>query len=285
MTLHSDSTFSYTVPPAPVQVTAAPTADGITVSWRWNDNVLICIRSIKIVYQPVGGNEEWFDIQKSKTICSLRNRQCNMGCAIIINSLDLNGSVTNTTCTTSGRTQICRACSTKCTNNLLLLLHICLTLTPRLADWPILSDGLIQACSELSPVFYTIRAVSWPTVSNRSPFLYYTAPTGVRVEIFGSTSATVTWQRSGDQSMCWNTTFLRYQSERSAQVLMKLDNLNVNSVIVPNLQCGTSYYFTVMVNTTTFINESNTASIHLGCPSSTTPTSVVSTGTPQSEYM
>jgi len=85
--------------------------------------------------------------------------------------------------------------------------------------------------------------------------------------------------------MCWNTTFLRYQSERSAPIWMKLDNLNVNSVIVPSLQCGTRYNFTVVVNTTTFINESNTTSIHLECPPSSTPTSVVSTGTPQSEYM
>jgi len=59
----------------------------------------------------------------------MRNRQCNMGCAIIIKSPYLNGSVTNTACTTSGRTQICRVCSTKCTNNLLLLLHTCLKLT------------------------------------------------------------------------------------------------------------------------------------------------------------
>jgi len=106
MSLHSDSTFSYTVPPAPVQVTAAPTADGIAVSWRWNDNVLICIRSIKIVYQPVGGNEERFDIQKSRTTYSLRNRQCNMECTITIRSVDVNGSVMNTACATSGRTYI-----------------------------------------------------------------------------------------------------------------------------------------------------------------------------------
>jgi len=96
----------YTVPPAPVQVTAAPTADGIAVSWRWNDSVLTCVRSIIIIYQPVGGNEEQFDIQKSRTTYTLRNRQCNMGCAIIIKSLDLNGSVTNTACTTSGRTEM-----------------------------------------------------------------------------------------------------------------------------------------------------------------------------------
>jgi len=63
----------YTVPPAPVQVTAAPTADGIAVSWRWNDSVLTCVRSIKIVYQPVGGNEERLDIEKSRTTYTLRN--------------------------------------------------------------------------------------------------------------------------------------------------------------------------------------------------------------------
>jgi len=68
--------------------------------------VLTCVRSIKIVYQPVGGNEEQFDIQKSRTTYNLRNRQCNMGCAIIIKTLNLNGSVTSTACTTSGRTQI-----------------------------------------------------------------------------------------------------------------------------------------------------------------------------------
>ena len=76
-------------------------------------------------------------------------------------------------------------------------------------------------------------------------------------------------------------------------MMMKLNNPNINSVNVTNLQCGTRYNFTVVVNTTTFINESNTASIHLGgctpsitpSPTRTTPTSVVSTGTPQSEYV
>ena len=92
----------HTVPPAPIQVTAAPTANGTAVSWRWNDSVLTCVRSIKVVYQPVGGNEEKFDIPKSRTTYTLTNQQCNMGCAIIIRSLALNGSVTNTACTTSG---------------------------------------------------------------------------------------------------------------------------------------------------------------------------------------
>jgi len=69
---------------------------------------------------------------------------------------------------------------------------------------------------------------------------------------------------------------------------MELDDLN--SVIIDDLQCDTGYNFTVVVNTTTFINESNTASINLDCPPSmtpspilTTPTSVMSTGTLQSE--
>jgi len=123
-----------------------------------------------------------------------------------------------------------------------------------------------------------------------SSYFYYTAPTGVKVEIIDSTRVTVTWQWSGDQSMCWNTTILQYQSGRNAPEFMKLDNPNINSVNVTNLQCGTRYNFTVVVITTTFINESNTASIHLECPTSTTPsttattpTSVVSTRTPQSE--
>jgi len=70
---------------------------------------------------------------------------------------------------------------------------------------------------------------------------------------------------------------------------MKLNNPNINSVNITNLQCGTRYNFTVVVvNTTTFINESNTASIHLeGCASSITPfptlSSVVSAEVPQSE--
>ena len=116
------------------------------------------------------------------------------------------------------------------------------------------------------------------------------APTIVGVEHTNSTSVTVTWQWPEDQSMCWNTTFVKYHSERSAPAFQKLDDSNINSIVVTNLQCGTRYNFTVVVNTTTFINESNTASIHLGCPPSmtpfttaTTPTSVMSTGTPQSE--
>jgi len=51
-------------------------------------------------------------------------------------------------------------------------------------------------------------------------------------------------------------------------MLMKLNNPNVDSV---NVQWCTIYYFTVVVNTTTFINESNTASIHLGYTPSTIP--------------
>jgi len=117
---------------------------------------------------------------------------------------------------------------------------------------------------------------------------YYTAPTGVRVEIIGSTRVTVTWRWSGNQSMCWNTTFVRYQSERSVLGLMKLDDPNINSVIIDDLQCGTRYNFTVVVNTTTFIYESSTTSIHLErCPPSTTPsqtsTPAVSTRPPQGE--
>jgi len=85
--------------------------------------------------------------------------------------------------------------------------------------------------------------------------------------------------------MCWNTTFLKYQSQMSAPVLIKLNDPNINSATFTNLQCGTRYYFSVVVNTTTFINESNTASIHLGCTTSTTPsttpTPAVSIGTSQ----
>ena len=123
-----------------------------------------------------------------------------------------------------------------------------------------------------------------------SSYFYYTAPTGVKVEIIGSTRVTVTWQWSGDQSRCWNTTILRYQSGRNAPEFMKLDNPNINSVNVTNLQCGTRYNFAVVLNTTTSINVNNTADIYLEClpsttPSTTatTPTSVVSTRTPQSE--
>ena len=126
------------------------------------------------------------------------------------------------------------------------------------------------------------------SIGSYSFCFYYAAPTGVRVEIIGSTSVAVTWQWSGDQSMCWNTTFLKYQSQMSALVLMKLDDPNINSAAFTNLLCDTRYNFTVVVNTTTFINESNTASIHLeGCASSITPsptlTSVVSAEVPQSE--
>ena len=97
----------------------------------------------------------------------------------------------------------------------------------------------------------------------------------------------MTWQWSGDQSMCWNTTFLKYQSGMSAPVLMKLDDPNINSATFTNLQCGTRYNFSVVVNTTTFINESNTASIHLGgCSPSITPSpTLVSTEELQSEYL
>ena len=110
----------YTVPPALVQVTAAPTADGIAVSWRWNgssSSVLTCIRNLRIFYQPVGNKSELFDVARSATRYTLRGQQCNMGCAITIRSVDVNGSVMNTTCTTSGRPRygqntVSSACST-----------------------------------------------------------------------------------------------------------------------------------------------------------------------------
>ena len=71
-------------------------------------SVLTCIRSLRIIYQHVGGRWTIFDIPKSTTRFTLRGQQCTMGCAIIIRSVDVNGSVTtiNTACTTSGRTQI-----------------------------------------------------------------------------------------------------------------------------------------------------------------------------------
>ena len=104
---NSDKTLSYTVPPATVQVTAAPTADGIAVSWRWNgsiSSVLTCIRNLRIIYQSVGDKNKIFDVAKSTTRFTLRGQLCNMGCTIIIRSVDVNGSDMNTACTTSGRT-------------------------------------------------------------------------------------------------------------------------------------------------------------------------------------
>ena len=101
--------ISYTVPPAPVQVAAAPTADGIAVSWRWNgsiSSVLACVRNIKIFYQPVGDKNKFFDVPKSSTRSTLRDQQCNMGCTIIIRSFPMNGTMTEKECTTSGRIQI-----------------------------------------------------------------------------------------------------------------------------------------------------------------------------------
>ena len=101
--------FPHTVPPAPVQVTAAPTADGIAVSWRWNgssSSVLTCVRSIRIIYQPVGDKNKFFDVPKSSTRSTLRDQQCNMGCTIIIRSFPMNGTMTEKECTTSGRIQI-----------------------------------------------------------------------------------------------------------------------------------------------------------------------------------
>jgi len=90
-------------------VTAASTADGVAVSWRWNgstSSVLTCVRNLRIIYQPVGDKNKSFDMPKSTTRFTLRGEQCTMGCAIIIRSFDLNGIVTDTECTTSGRTQI-----------------------------------------------------------------------------------------------------------------------------------------------------------------------------------
>ena len=88
-------------------MTAAHIADGITVSWRWNDSnssVLTCVRSIRIIYKPVGGKEERLDVNKFRTTHTFPKWQCNMGCAITVNTLGVNGEITSKTCTTSGRT-------------------------------------------------------------------------------------------------------------------------------------------------------------------------------------
>jgi len=87
-------------------VTAAPTADGIAVSWRWNGSALTCVRNLKVVYQPVGNTSKFFDVPVSSTMFTLRGEQCTMGCTIIVRSVDVNGTLTDTECTTSGRTQI-----------------------------------------------------------------------------------------------------------------------------------------------------------------------------------
>ena len=92
-----------------VQMTAAPTADGIAVSWRWNgssSSVLTCVRNLRIIYQPVGDKNKSLDIPKSSTNYTFRGQQCNMGCTIIIRSVDGNGTKTDKECTTSGRNQI-----------------------------------------------------------------------------------------------------------------------------------------------------------------------------------
>jgi len=78
-------------------VTAAPTADDIAVSWRWNDStssVLTCVRNLRIIYQPVGDKNKSFDVGKSATRFTLRGQQCNMGCSITIRSVDVNGITT-----------------------------------------------------------------------------------------------------------------------------------------------------------------------------------------------
>ena len=99
----------HTDPPVPVQVTTAPTADGIIVSWRWNDSissVQSCIRNLKIIYQHVKEKNKPFDLNKTATRFTLRGQQCNMGCTIIVRSVDVNGTMTDKECTPSGRTQI-----------------------------------------------------------------------------------------------------------------------------------------------------------------------------------
>jgi len=89
-------------------VTATPTAADIIVSWRWNDSissVQSCIRNLKIIYQHVEKKNE-FDLEKTATRFTLKGQQCYMGCTIIVRSVDVNGTMTDKECTTSGRTQI-----------------------------------------------------------------------------------------------------------------------------------------------------------------------------------
>jgi len=88
-------------------MTAALLADETAVSWRWNDSndsnssILTCVRSIRIIYQPVGSSEERHDVSKFRTTHTFPNWQCNMGCAITVNTLGVNGTITSKTCTTS----------------------------------------------------------------------------------------------------------------------------------------------------------------------------------------
>jgi len=71
-----------------------------------SSSVLTCIRNLRIIYQPVGDKNKLFDIPKSATRFTLRGQQCNMGCAITISSVYVNGLVMNTACTTSGSVYI-----------------------------------------------------------------------------------------------------------------------------------------------------------------------------------
>jgi len=81
------------VPPTPVNVTAAATANGVVVSWGWNCGLLQCLHEIQVVYQPQGGTERVLNqISKSATSTTLQNLQNNTQYTLYIRTIGLSGT-------------------------------------------------------------------------------------------------------------------------------------------------------------------------------------------------
>jgi len=83
------------VPPTPVNLIAAATANnaGIVASWGWNHGLFQCLYQVQLVYQPEGSDERVIDLGKQlATITTLQNLQPNRQYTIYVNTVGTNGT-------------------------------------------------------------------------------------------------------------------------------------------------------------------------------------------------
>jgi len=88
-----------TVPPAPVNLIAAATANnaGIVASWGWNHGLFQCLYQVQLVYQPEGSDDRVLDLGKQlATITTLQNLQPNRQYTIYVSTVGTNGTKAQT---------------------------------------------------------------------------------------------------------------------------------------------------------------------------------------------
>lgn len=97
--LSTISLHAHAVPPTPVNLTAAATADGasIVASWGWNCGLLRCLYKVQVVYQPKGSNETVLHLtDHSATSATLQNLQPKGRYTIYVRTIGVMGTMART---------------------------------------------------------------------------------------------------------------------------------------------------------------------------------------------